>query len=270
MAGLQRHDDLLERGVAGALADAVDRALDLPRAGLDPGQAVGHRHAQVVVAVRADDRLADVADAFPERANHGRILGGRGIADGVGDVDGGRTGLDGRLDDFAEEIELGPGGVLGGKLDVGAVAPGPAHAGHGPLDDLRGGHAQLVLAVDGRGCQEDVDPRLLGVFHGLPGAVDVLVVAPRQAADGRAGDLAGNGPDRLEIADRGDRETRLDDIDPQTREHPRHFELLDQIHARARRLLAVAQGRVEDPDPVGVEGRNRGLRRGAHGWALSE
>ena len=34
-AGLERHDDLLERGVAGALADAVDRALDLPGAGLD-------------------------------------------------------------------------------------------------------------------------------------------------------------------------------------------------------------------------------------------
>ena len=109
-----------------ALANAVDRALHLPRPGLDPGQAVGHRHAQVVVAVRADDRLADVTDAFPQRANHSRILGGRGIADGVRDVDGGRTRLDGRRDDFAEEIQLGPGGVLGRKLDVGAVAPGPA------------------------------------------------------------------------------------------------------------------------------------------------
>src|SRR5271157_5754630 len=115
---LQRHDDLLERGVAGALADAVDRALHLPRPGLDPGQAVGHRHAQVVVAVRADDRPVDVTDAFLQRANHGGILGGRGIADSVRDVDGGRTRLDGRRDDFAEEIELGPGSVFGGKLDV--------------------------------------------------------------------------------------------------------------------------------------------------------
>ena len=61
----------------------------------------------------------------------------------------------------------------------------------------------------------------------------------------------------------------LDDIDPESREHPRHIELLTQIHARARRLLAIAEGRVEDPDPVGVEGRNGSLGRGAHGWALS-
>src|SRR5450631_3438791 len=37
-AGLQDHDDLLERAVASPLADAVDRALDLTRAVLDGAQ----------------------------------------------------------------------------------------------------------------------------------------------------------------------------------------------------------------------------------------
>ena len=54
-AGLDGHDDLFERSVAGALADAVDGALDLPRAGLDGGQRIGHGQAQIVVAVDADD-----------------------------------------------------------------------------------------------------------------------------------------------------------------------------------------------------------------------
>ena len=62
--GLQGHDDLFERGVAGAFADAVDRALDLPGAGLAAGQAVGDGQAQVVVAVGADDRLVDVGHAL--------------------------------------------------------------------------------------------------------------------------------------------------------------------------------------------------------------
>ena len=53
----RRHDDLFERRVAGALADAVDRALDLPRAGADRRQRVGDREAEVVVAVRAEDRV---------------------------------------------------------------------------------------------------------------------------------------------------------------------------------------------------------------------
>src|SRR6185436_8118467 len=51
------HHHLLERTVAGALADAVDGALDLPRAALHAGQRVGHGQAQIVVAVDADDGL---------------------------------------------------------------------------------------------------------------------------------------------------------------------------------------------------------------------
>ena len=56
------------------------------------------------------------------------VLGGRGVADGVGDVDGRRAGLDGGLDDLAEEVDLGPGGVLGAELDVVADSLGPPDA----------------------------------------------------------------------------------------------------------------------------------------------
>ena len=59
---LQGHDDLFERGVAGTFADAVDRAFDLPGADLAGGQAVGHRQAEVVMAVDADDGPLDVRD----------------------------------------------------------------------------------------------------------------------------------------------------------------------------------------------------------------
>ena len=63
LARVQQHHDLLERGVAGALADPVDRALDLARAGQQPGERVGDRQPQVVVAV---DRQHDVAQAGHE------------------------------------------------------------------------------------------------------------------------------------------------------------------------------------------------------------
>ena len=52
----ERHHDLLEGGVAGALAEAVDRDLDLAGAGLDRGERVRRREAQVVVAVDGDRR----------------------------------------------------------------------------------------------------------------------------------------------------------------------------------------------------------------------
>src|SRR5262249_26925202 len=44
--------------------------------------------------------------------------------------------------------------------------------------------------------------------------------------------------------------SRLDDVDAETRERLRDIELLDGRHRGARRLLAVAQGRIEDPDSV--------------------
>ncbi len=47
--------ELFEGGVAGALADAVDGALDLADSGLDGGEGVGYGEAEVVVAVRGED-----------------------------------------------------------------------------------------------------------------------------------------------------------------------------------------------------------------------
>ena len=82
-------------------------------------------------------------------------------------------------------------------------------------------------------------------FHGLGGAVDVLIDATGQAGDARALDLAGNGFHGLEIAVAGDGEARLDDVHAHARELPRHLEFFADVHGRAGALLAVAQRRVE-------------------------
>ena len=50
----QRRDDRDQIGVAAALADAVQRALDLAHAGLDRGQRIGDRLAGVVMRVDAE------------------------------------------------------------------------------------------------------------------------------------------------------------------------------------------------------------------------
>ena len=63
-ARLERHHDLFERRVARAFADAVDGALDLPRAGLHRGDGIRHRESQIVVAMHADDR------AVAQRPHH--------------------------------------------------------------------------------------------------------------------------------------------------------------------------------------------------------
>ena len=55
---------------------------------------------------------------------------------------------------------------------------------------------------------------------------------------------------RLEVALAGDREAGLDDVDPEARQLLGDLELLALVEGDARRLLAVAQRRVEDHDPA--------------------
>src|SRR5947207_4623432 len=54
VARAQRHHHFLERTVPGALADPVDGTLHLPRPRLERRQAVGYRHAEIVMAVDAE------------------------------------------------------------------------------------------------------------------------------------------------------------------------------------------------------------------------
>ncbi len=60
VARAQGHDNLFKRAVAGPLADAVDRAFDLPGSGLNRRQRIGHGKTEIVVAVHRDDSLVDI------------------------------------------------------------------------------------------------------------------------------------------------------------------------------------------------------------------
>ena len=108
--------------------------------------------------------------------------------------------------------------------------------------------------MDGAGGEEDVDPRLLGVPDGLPGAVDVLLAAAGQAADLHAADRAGDLAHGLEIAGRGDGEAGLDHVDPQGQQGLGDLHLLGQVHACSGRLLAVAERGVKNNDASRIGG----------------
>ena len=118
-ARADRHDDLFERGVAGALADAVDGALDLGRAGAHRGERVGRRQTEVVVAVAADGDVVQRRAEPVELADEVAELERQRVADGVGDVDRRRAALDGDAQDLGEELRVGAARVHGAELDVG-------------------------------------------------------------------------------------------------------------------------------------------------------
>ena len=80
----------------------------------------------------------------------------------------------------------------------------------------------------------------------------VAVLAARQRRDRDVlRRLLGDPPDGLEVAGRGGREAGLDDVDLEAGQLAGDLELLGGGQAGARRLLPVAQGRVEDADRAG-------------------
>jgi hypothetical protein len=129
-----RHDDFLKRGIASALAKAVDRAFDLAGARLDGGQGVGGRHAKVVVAVGGEDDRVGARNTFQQHLDDLGAFHRVGVADGVGDVDRGGPGLDRDFDYAAEVVVFGPRRVHRRPLDVVAEVAG---VGHRLVDPLR-------------------------------------------------------------------------------------------------------------------------------------
>ena len=265
------HDDLLEAGVAGALAEAVDRDLDLAGAGLDRGERVRRREAQVVVAVDGDD--GGIADPVLDPADERPELGRDRVAHGVRDVERRGAGLGDGLVDVEQEVVLGARRVLGRELDLGVAAQrlaGPLHPAHRFGEGLLAADAQLVLEVDVARRDEQVEVRALGDADGLDGPLRVAVLAARERRDGDpALRLLRDPPDRLEVAGRRGREAGLDDVHLEPRELARDLQLLRGGQAGAGRLLAVAERRVEDPDLAGpyalAEAGRDGLERHVSG-----
>ncbi|MHC2538097.1 hypothetical protein ACVJMY_007666 [Bradyrhizobium diazoefficiens] len=259
VAHVDRHHDLFERGVAGALADAVDGALDLARTADDPGQRIGNGHAEIVMAMDREHRLVRVRHALDQRLHEVGVFLRHRVADGVGDVHRGRAGLDDGLDDAAQIVHLAAGAVLGRPFDIVDLVAGTRDHRDRGLDHLLRGLVQLHPHVQRRGRDHGVDAAALCEFHSLRAAVDVGGMGAGQAGDdgvlGAAGDLA----DRLEVALGGDREAGLDDVDAHIIQELGDLELLLEGHGGAGALLAVAQRGVENDDAVLV-----GLVHGGH------
>jgi hypothetical protein len=200
LARAQQHHDLLERGVAGPLAEAVDRALDLATALAEAGERVGHREPEVVMAVHRGVDVGQPGHESIELAPHGGVLVRHRVADRVGHVDRRRALVECDLQHLGGELELRAGGVHRRELDVVAVLLGVRDGGAGLALHVLAGGLKLVLDVDVAGRDEGVDPGPLGVLDRVPGRVDVLEAGASEAADDGPVDLAGDCLDGLEVA----------------------------------------------------------------------
>ena len=200
------------------------------------------------MAVDADHGPIDAPHPRAQALDDAEHLLRRGIADGVGNVDCGRTGIDHCLDDAAEKRQVGASGVLRRKLHVTAEVAGAFDPGHGPGGDFVLAQSQFELAVDRARRQKHVDAGPLRQTQRLPRPVDVGIVAAGQPADDCPADAGGNLADTGKVARRRDRKSRFNNIHAQLHQRLRHLHFFGEVHACARRLFAIAQRGVENAD----------------------
>ena len=264
-AGLDAHDDLFEGSVAGALADAVDGALDLAGAGGGGGEAVGGAEAEIVVAVNGKGDGVDALDVLEDAVDELGELLRDGVADGVGDVDGGGAGRDALAEETIGEVGVGAGGVHGAELDVGDVALGLGDHLARLLEHFLAAGAELVRDVNVGAADEDVEAGVFGVLDGGPPLLDIVGDGAAEGGDGGAADFVGDAGDGVEVGGTGGGEAGLDAVDVELLQHLGDLELLVVGEGDAGGLLAVSERGVEDLDsvrhggapPWGTRGRER-------------
>ena len=215
------------------------------RARADAFERIGHRHAEVVVAGDGDVDVLDALDVFTQVGDEVIHLLRRGVADGVGHIQRRRARGDGSGVAMGQKCPVGAGGVLGGKLDVIAIALGVGDHLADAVDDLLARHLELVLHVDVARRKEDMDAGVVRFLHGVPRRVDIALGAARERGDRAVRHRGGDGLHAL-VVKIPPGQALLCRVDAQLFKLAGHFDLFRQIHAAAGGLLAVSQGRVKN------------------------
>ena len=108
------------------------------------------------MALSAPGRLLD---QVPEQRTE---LVGHRVARRVGHVDRAGTGTDDLAEDLRKKLTVGARRILRRELDVLDTLPGALHGPHRRVEHLLPRHLELVLQMDVRGRNEDVNARVPG------------------------------------------------------------------------------------------------------------
>ena len=135
---LEDHGHLLERGIASALAYAVDGHLHLTGSGQHTCYGIGCGHAQVVVAMRGQDGLAgsEGIDVLIEILYLLVILVGHAEARRIGNVADSSASLADSFDDAGQVLIVRTASILGIELNILDVLLGILDGSHSTLDDF--------------------------------------------------------------------------------------------------------------------------------------
>src|SRR5690606_18499969 len=81
-------------------------------------QGIGDGHAQIIVTVTAEDHSFFIRDPVDDLFDKRTVFSRDGIPYRVGDINDARPFSNHRFEYFNQIIDIAPGRILGGKLDV--------------------------------------------------------------------------------------------------------------------------------------------------------
>src|SRR5438477_5534769 len=144
-----------------------------------------------------------------------------------------------------EKFVVGAGRVLGRKLHVCAQGLGEANRITSLLQTLLPRNLELVLKMNVRSRQKNMDARANRAPERLPCPLDVLRAGAGQSRDDGPSNGRGNCLYRGKVAFRCNRETGLDDVHAETIQLVCQTQFFRHVHAAPRGLLAIPKRGVE-------------------------
>ena len=192
LVALQDHRDLLERRVAGALANAVDGDFHLTGTSHHTIERVGRRHTQIIMTMGRDDGTIDTVDMLLQILDLLEILLWQTVACRIRDVHHRSTSLDHSLYHLGEIRIVRATSILTVELHIVDEALGILRGCYRALENLLAGRVELVLDVLVAGTNTRVDALVLGILQRVECHIDILLHCTRQRTDHRPRDGLGD------------------------------------------------------------------------------
>ncbi|MNC35734.1 hypothetical protein D3C75_842280 [compost metagenome] len=160
-ACLQCQSHFFNRRIAGPFPNAVDRTLNLIRTVLDRGQCIGSGHAQVIMTVGTKLNLLNIRHCVLQEFENSPIFRRVQVTDRIGNIHHICSFTNSHGHHFSHEITLGTSCILQRKFQLGEIFLRIADCRLRSFEHLGFIHPKLMLPVNRRGSQENMNTRVL-------------------------------------------------------------------------------------------------------------
>src|SRR3984893_10271178 len=110
---------------------------------------------------------------------------------------------------------MGAARVLGGELNFRTMLPRVAHVRGDRFESLPARHAEFVLQMQIRSCENNVHARMNRILKAVKDYIDIVSLSACQRRHRAIADFARYGTHAFQISTGSDRETGLNDVHPE-------------------------------------------------------